>query len=153
MSFSMYHEKSARKTFAVLRMIRRTFSRITRTDFQILFGAFVRPLLEYANPVFYSGRTKDVVLIGRVQRAATKMVAGLKSVDYETRLAVFDLFPLEYHRLRGGLFLTYALFEQGLANRVLPNMLTFLCRWTTSDAYGKGIKNGTVEQLDFTSNI
>ncbi|GAA56624.1 heat shock transcription factor [Clonorchis sinensis] len=51
------------------------------------------------------------------QRAATKMVAGLKSMDYETRLVVLDLFPLEYRRLRGDLILTYALFEQGLANR------------------------------------
>ncbi|GAA54410.1 hypothetical protein CLF_102862 [Clonorchis sinensis] len=98
-------------------MIRRTFSRITRTDFQILYGAYVRPLLEYANPVVYSGRTKDVILIERVQRTATKMVAGLKSMDYETRLVVLDFFPLEYRRLRGDLILTYALFEQGLANR------------------------------------
>ncbi|GAA53725.1 hypothetical protein CLF_110902 [Clonorchis sinensis] len=77
----------------------------------------IGPLLEYANPVVYSGRTKDVVLIERVQRDATKMVAGLKSMDYETRLVVLDLFPLEYRRLRGDLILTYALFEQGLANR------------------------------------
>ncbi|GAA47701.1 serine/threonine-protein kinase/endoribonuclease ire-1 [Clonorchis sinensis] len=120
LSFSLHLEKSAQKAFAVLRMIRRTFSRITRTDFQILYGAYVRPLLEYANPVVYSGRTKDVILIERVQRAATKMVAGLKSMDYETRLVVLDLFPLEYRRLRGDLILTYALFEQGLANRISP---------------------------------
>ncbi|GAA55943.1 pol-related protein [Clonorchis sinensis] len=62
-------------------------------------------------------RTKDVILIERVQRAATKLVAGLKSMDYETRLVVLDLFPLEYRRLRGDLIHTYALFEQGLANR------------------------------------
>ncbi|GAA56739.1 tetraspanin-11 [Clonorchis sinensis] len=117
LSFSLHLEKSAQKAFAVLRMIRRTFSRITRTDSQILYGAYVRPLLEYANPVVYSGRTKDVILIERVQRAATKMVAGLKSMDYETRLVVLDLFPLEYRRLRGDLILNYALFEQGLANR------------------------------------
>ncbi|GAA47206.1 hypothetical protein CLF_100081 [Clonorchis sinensis] len=68
-SFSLHLEKSAQKAFAVLR----TLSYITRTDFQILYGAYVRPLLEYANPVVYSGRTKDVILIERVQRAATKM--------------------------------------------------------------------------------
>ncbi|GAA47479.1 hypothetical protein CLF_100414 [Clonorchis sinensis] len=86
-------------------------------DFLILYGAYVRPHPEYANPVVYSGRTKDVALIERVQRRATKMVAGLKSMDYETRLVVLDLFPLEYRRLRGDLILTYALFEQGLASR------------------------------------
>ncbi|KER33861.1 hypothetical protein T265_00308 [Opisthorchis viverrini] len=57
---------SSRKSFAILRMIRRTFSRITRMDFQILYGAYVRPLLEYANQVVYSGRTKDVTPIERV---------------------------------------------------------------------------------------
>ncbi|KER23421.1 hypothetical protein T265_08694 [Opisthorchis viverrini] len=77
-------------------MIRRTFSRITRIDFQILIEAYVRPLLEYASQVVYSGRTKDVTLIERVQQAATRMVAGLKSVDFEMRLAMLDIFPLEY---------------------------------------------------------
>ncbi|GAA57558.1 hypothetical protein CLF_112890, partial [Clonorchis sinensis] len=109
--------KSAQKAFAVLRMIRRTFSRVTSTDLQILYGAYVRPVLEYTNPVVYSGRTKDVIIIERVQRAAPKMVAGLKFMDYETRLTVLDLFPLEYRRLRGDLIFNYTLFEQGLANR------------------------------------
>ncbi|GAA51091.1 hypothetical protein CLF_105573 [Clonorchis sinensis] len=116
LSFSLHFEKSAQKAFSLLRMIRRT-SRITRKNFQILYGAYVIPLLEYPNPVIYSGRTKDVILIERVQRAATKMVVGLKSMNYETRLAVFDLFPLEYRRLREDLILNYALFEEGLANR------------------------------------
>ncbi|KER32907.1 hypothetical protein T265_01186 [Opisthorchis viverrini] len=87
--------KSAQKAFAILRVIRRTLSRITPMDFQLLYGAYVRPLLKYANQVVYSGRTKDVTLIERVQRATTRMVAGPKSVDYETRLAMLDLFPLE----------------------------------------------------------
>ncbi|GAA41702.2 hypothetical protein CLF_105176 [Clonorchis sinensis] len=114
MSFSLHQEKSTKKAFVVLRMIRRTFSRITCVDFQILYGAYVRPVLEYANQVVCSGRTKGVTLTECVQRAATKMVAGLKSVNYEMRLTVLDL---EYRRLRGDLILTYALFEQGLANR------------------------------------
>ncbi|KER29318.1 hypothetical protein T265_04060 [Opisthorchis viverrini] len=116
-SVSLQHEKSAQRAFAILRMIRRTLSRITRMDFQILHGAYIRPLLELANQVAYSGRTIDFTLIERVQRAATRMVAGLESVDYETRLGMLDLFPLEYRRLRGDLILTYALFEQSLTNR------------------------------------
>ncbi|GAA57038.1 hypothetical protein CLF_112045 [Clonorchis sinensis] len=100
MSFSFLPEKPTQEIFAVPRMIQRTFSHSTRMDFQIPYWAYVRPLLEYVNPVFYPGHTKDVTLIGRVQRAATKMVAGLKSVDYEARLAVLVLFPLEYPHLR-----------------------------------------------------
>ncbi|GAA55297.1 hypothetical protein CLF_107539 [Clonorchis sinensis] len=83
----------------------------------MLYGAYIGPFLEYANRVVYSRRTKDVTPIERIKRAATKMVAGLKSVDYEARLVVLDPFPLEYRRLRGDLLLTYALFERGLASR------------------------------------
>ncbi|GAA52054.1 hypothetical protein CLF_107272 [Clonorchis sinensis] len=117
MSFSLHLEKSAQKAFAVLRMIQRASSRITRTDFQVLYGAYVRPLLEYANPVVYSGRTNHLIFIERLRRVATEMVSGLKSMDYETRLAVLDFFPLDYRRPREDLILAYALFEQGLANR------------------------------------
>ncbi|GAA56695.1 hypothetical protein CLF_111379 [Clonorchis sinensis] len=74
-------------------------------------AAYVGSSLGYANQVVYSGRTKDVTLIEHVQRAATKMVVGLKSVNYETRLAVLDLFALECRRLRGDLILTYAVVE------------------------------------------
>ncbi|GAA48577.1 hypothetical protein CLF_101773 [Clonorchis sinensis] len=101
--------------FSVLRMVQRTFSLITRMEFQIIYGTYVRPLLEYANEVFCSGR-KEVTLTEHVQRAATQLVAGLKSVDYETHLFVLDLFPLEYRCLQGDLIPIYALLEQGLAN-------------------------------------
>ncbi|GAA57862.1 hypothetical protein CLF_113284 [Clonorchis sinensis] len=117
LSFSLHLGKSAQKAFAVLRRIRRGFSRVTRIDIQILYGGHVRPLPEYANPVVYSGRTKDTTIIERVQRTATKMVADFKFVDYETRLVVFDLLALEYCRLRGDLLLNYFLFEQDLADR------------------------------------
>ncbi|GAA53038.1 hypothetical protein CLF_109390 [Clonorchis sinensis] len=83
MSFALHHEKSAQKASAVLRMIRCTFFRIIRMNFQLLHGAHVKPLLEYANQVVYPGHNKDLAIIERVQRAATKLVACLKSVDYE----------------------------------------------------------------------
>ncbi|GAA56269.1 hypothetical protein CLF_110452 [Clonorchis sinensis] len=76
LSVSLYYEKSAQKAFAVLRMIWRTFSRITRMGFQILYGAYVRPLLEYANPVVYSRRTKNVKLIEHIQHAAKSLPAS-----------------------------------------------------------------------------
>ncbi|GAA52591.1 hypothetical protein CLF_108410 [Clonorchis sinensis] len=114
---SLYHEKSAQKAFAVLRMIQRIFPRVTRIAILILYGAYIRTLPEYANQVIYSGGLEDVTFIERVQRAATKMVSGLEFVDYGTRPAVLDPFLLEYRRLRGDLILTYVLFEQGLANR------------------------------------
>ncbi|KER22613.1 hypothetical protein T265_09320 [Opisthorchis viverrini] len=74
------------------------------------------PSLSVSSGRYENGRTKDVTLIERVPRAATKMVAGFKSVDYETCPAVLDLFPQGYPRPRGDLILTYAPIKQGLAN-------------------------------------
>ncbi|GAA53068.1 hypothetical protein CLF_109473 [Clonorchis sinensis] len=95
--------------------LRLGYSRLFQLEFRLfthLQGAFVRPLLEYANQVVYLGRKKDVAFTERVQRAARKMVAGLKSVDYEARLVVPDLFPLECRRFCRDLILTHAPFEQ-----------------------------------------
>ncbi|GAA52677.1 hypothetical protein CLF_108602 [Clonorchis sinensis] len=81
MFFSLHYEKSAPKAFAVIRMIWRTFPRITRMTFRTLYRTFGRPLLEYANNVVYSRRNKEMLTVERVQRAVTKMVADPKSVD------------------------------------------------------------------------
>ncbi|GAA56387.1 pol-related protein [Clonorchis sinensis] len=100
LSFSLHREKSSQKMVAALWMTSGTFSRFTRMDFQMLRGAYVRSVLEYADQVLYSLRKKDVTLTERVQRAARKSIAGLKSEDYETSVAVVELFPLEYRRFR-----------------------------------------------------
>ncbi|GAA54286.1 hypothetical protein CLF_113563 [Clonorchis sinensis] len=122
MSFPLHHEKSAQKAFVVLRIIRCTFSRITLMDLQILYGAYVRMHLEYANQNVHPGRREDVTLIERIEQAATKMVAGPKSAGCETRLAAFHLSPLEYRRHRGDLILTYALFEHAFEDALTQYM-------------------------------
>ncbi|KER30098.1 hypothetical protein T265_13228, partial [Opisthorchis viverrini] len=123
LSFSLHHEKLAPKTFAILQIIRRTFSCVTRMDFQILYGAYGRPLLEYANKVFHSIRTKDVTLIERVHRAAMRLFASLKFMNHETLLAMLDFFPLEFSRLRGDLILTYVLCEQKFDHLYDPSLV------------------------------
>jgi hypothetical protein len=115
-SFSLHHEKAAHKAYITLRMIKRTFPRISVAEFQMLYGVYVRPLLEYANQVVYTGLKKDCNRIERVQRAATKMVTGLQFVDYGRRLEILNLFPLDYRRLRGDLILTHTFFEHDLAS-------------------------------------
>ena len=76
--FSSPQHRGKKKGFGVLNLIKRTFPKISRTDFQLLYGVYVRPLLEYASQVTASGRTKDVLVIERVQRAATRLVQEIR---------------------------------------------------------------------------
>ncbi|KAF6776333.1 hypothetical protein AHF37_07033, partial [Paragonimus kellicotti] len=67
--------------------------------------------------VVYTGLKKDILTVERVQRAATKLVTGLRNVAYESRLEILDLYPLEYRRLRGDLILTHFFFRVGLVEQ------------------------------------
>ncbi|KAA3676029.1 uncharacterized protein DEA37_0011181 [Paragonimus westermani] len=117
LSFTYHHEMAAKKGFAALMMIRRTFPRMDKNAFQTLYGTYIRPLLEYANQVVYTGLQRDILAVERVQRAATKMVAGLSNVTYESRLEILDLYLLEFRRLPGDLILTHFFFRAGLVEQ------------------------------------
>ena len=61
----------------------------------------VRPHLEYGNVVWHPYLKKDVDLLERVQRRATKLVPVLSKLSYEDRLKEMDLPSLVYRRIRG----------------------------------------------------
>jgi ribonuclease P/MRP protein subunit RPP40 len=123
LSFSYHTEVTSKKAWAVLNMIKRTFSRISPRDFIFLYTTYIRPLLEYCSQIAHSGLIKDANALERVQRKATKMVVGLKDTPYDSRLSSLNLYPLESRRLRGDLIFTYQLFKLGLHTQLFsfPN--------------------------------
>ena len=65
------------KANSKLGMIRRTFTKITETIFLKVYKVYVRPILEYCQEIWSPHYEKDIIEIEKVQRRATKMVAGL----------------------------------------------------------------------------
>ena len=96
-----------KKANQTLGMIKRSFTNINKDIFLLTYKTFIRPGLEYCQSVWSPHLQKDIDLLERVQRRATKMVTGLKDIPYEERLKKLDLFSLEHRRHRGDMILVY----------------------------------------------
>ena len=89
------------KANAIAGLIRRSFSFLDAHLFKRLYTTFVRPHLEYAQSVWAPHSQKQTDQLERVQMRATKMVDGMGSLDYQTRLEKLGLPTLLYRRNRG----------------------------------------------------
>lgn len=105
--------KAASKGNQILGMIYRTFSTRDRGVMLKLYKSLVRPHLEYCGPAWTPHLRKDVDVLERVQRRATKMMEGMGEMDYSDRLAALGLTTLETRRIRADLIELYKLLRGG----------------------------------------
>ena len=94
-----------------LGMINRTFVNKDSKILLKLYQSLVRPKLEYCVQAWGPYLQKDIDLLEKVQRRATRMMANDKSLSYYDRLKKFGLTTLETRRLRGDLIEVYKLFN------------------------------------------
>ena len=102
---------AANKGMSALRQATRTFKHINIDSFKILYKTYIRPNLEFCISAWCPYMSKDIDVMEKVQRRATRMVPELKHLKYEDRLKKLEIYHLSARRLRGDLIETYKLLN------------------------------------------
>ena len=89
-----------------------------------LYKSLVRPQLEYCVQAWRPYHQKDIDNLEKVQRRATRMIAGLSQLDYTDRLKRCNLLSLEMRRLRADLIEVFKIVK-GLENLNPTDFFTF----------------------------
>ncbi len=103
--------KAAKKGNQILGLIKRTISCRKGNVVLRLYKALVRPHLEYCIQAWRPYLVKDIDVLEKVQRRATRMIDECKGKDYETRLVIARITTLEARRTRADLLEVYKILN------------------------------------------
>ena len=109
LEFGKHISEIVKKANRRIGLIKKGFDCLDKEMFMYLYPVLIRPLLEYCVQVWSPHKKRDIDLLERVQRRATKIVPALRNLPYEERLRRLNLTTLEERRVRGDMIETYKL--------------------------------------------
>ena len=82
--------------------------------FVTLYKSLVRLVIEYGNTIWGAHYFLGQPNIEKIQRRATRTLAGLQDIPYTERLCILGLPSLQYRRLRSDMILLYRLVNNDI---------------------------------------
>ena len=91
LSWTFHVVEVVNKANKVLHLIKCTIGSVNKQILSTLYKALVRPILEYASPVWCPYLVKNIVLLEKVQRRASRLALGQRrgEMSYEDRCKMF----------------------------------------------------------------
>ena len=107
--------------------------------------------MEYCPQVWSPYLKKDINILEKVQRRATKIVPELKDLPYEERLKQLKLYPLEKRRIRGDMITVFKIFK-GLIDTDCDKLLPVINSLNYTRSHNLQLK-GKVTKSNMRKNI
>lgn len=108
--------EAAKRANKILGIIKRTIISRNQDILLRLYKTLVRPHLEYCIQAWNPTLKKDIAIMEKIQRRATKLIEPLSHLPYEERLKRCNLTSLTKRRIRGDLIETFKIItgKEGL---------------------------------------
>ena len=100
LDFKAHIKKMIAKANQRVGLIKRSFTKLSKESFKILYKSLVRPILEYCSVIWSPLFKQEALEIEKVQRRATKLIPSLKELNYPERLKSLNITTLAYRRQR-----------------------------------------------------
>ena len=112
LEFRIHINKMISKANSRVGLIKKSFSKLSITNFKILYKSLIRPILEYCTVIWFPLYKTDSQEIEKVQRRASKPVPTLKDLPYPERLKTLNLTTLAYRRNRTDMLQVYRIINK-----------------------------------------
>ena len=112
LEFRIHINKMISKANSRVGLIKKSFSKLSITNFKLLYKSLIRPILEYCTVIWFQLYKTDSQEIEKVRRRASKLVPTLKDLPYPERLKTLNLTTLAYRRNRTDMLQVYRIINK-----------------------------------------
>ena len=111
MKFSVHCSEISKKANQILGFIKSSITSRSKEVILPLYRGLVRPHLEYAVQLWSPHLIKDIEIIERVQRRATRLIGSMRGKNYLQRLGQLGMYSLNKRRRRGDLIEAFKIIK------------------------------------------